>query len=177
MNSNIDVTVENQLVRFICPKPVDGEAVVEQLEGQRVGGMVIKSLRRPRATLVIDPQGRITVHGTHRVEAARSAAKELLLRLGLDDTGLKTELGPIIASFTFNTAVNVQSIMGNLGAGEGHYDERLDCGIIHDERHDLILYVWANGKCIVTDGRHPKMVAMAAVYWRTKLSELGYSTA
>ena len=103
MSSNIDVTVENQLVRFICPKPVDGEAVVEQLQGQRVGGMVIKSLRRPRATLVIDPQGRITVHGTHRIEAARSAAKELLLRLGLDDTGLKTELGPIIASFTFKT--------------------------------------------------------------------------
>ena len=142
MSSNIDVTVENQLVRFICPKPVDGEAVVEQLDGQRVGGMVIKSLRRPRATLVIDPQGRITVHGTHRIEAARSAAKELLLRLGLDDTGLKTELGPIIASFSFKTEINVQSILGNLGAGEGHYDQRLDCGIIHDERHDLVLYDW-----------------------------------
>ena len=46
----------------------------------------------------------------------------------------------------------------------------------HDERHDLVLYVWSNGKCIVTEGRHPKMVAMAAVYWRTKFSELGFST-
>jgi TATA-box binding protein (TBP) (component of TFIID and TFIIIB) len=73
--------------------------------------------------------------------------------------------------------VNVHSIIGNLGAGEGHYDDRLDCGIIHDERHDLILYVWSNGKCVVTEGRHPKMVAMAAVYWRTKFSELGFSTA
>ena len=93
MSANIDVTVENQLVRFVAPEPIDGEAVVEHLEGQRVGKMVIKALRRPRATLVIDPEGRITVHGTHRVEAARDAAKELLLRLGKDDTGLKTELG------------------------------------------------------------------------------------
>ena len=117
MSGNIDVTVENQLVRFVAPEPIDGDAVVEHLQGQRVGKMVIKALRRPRATLVIDPEGRITVHGTHRVEAARDAAKELLLRLGKDDTGLKTEYGPIIASFYFNTPIKVQSITGSLGAG------------------------------------------------------------
>ena len=61
MSGNIDVTVENQLVRFVAPEPIDGDAVVEQLQGQRVGKMVIKALRRPRATLVIDPEGRITV--------------------------------------------------------------------------------------------------------------------
>ena len=87
MSGNIDVTVENQLVRFVAPEPIDGDAVVQHLQGQRVGKMVIKALRRPRATLVIDPEGRITVHGTHRIEAARDAAKELLLRLGKDDTG------------------------------------------------------------------------------------------
>ena len=121
MSGNIDVTVENQLVRFVAPEPIDGNAVVEHLDGQRVGQMVIKALRRPRATLVIDPEGRITVHGTHRVEAARDAAKELLLRLGKDDSGLKTELGPIIASFYFNTPIKVESIVGQLGAGEGQY--------------------------------------------------------
>ena len=114
MSGNIDVTVENQLVRFVAPEPIDGDAVVEHLQGQRVGKMVIKALRRPRATLVIDPEGRITVHGTHCVEAARDAAKELLLRLGKDDTGLKTEYGPIIASFYFNTPIKVQSITGSL---------------------------------------------------------------
>ena len=66
MSGNIDVTVENQLVRFVAPEPIDGDAVIEHLDGQRVGKMVIKALRRPRATLVIDPEGRVTVHGTHR---------------------------------------------------------------------------------------------------------------
>ena len=176
MSANIDVTVENQLVRFVPPEPINAEAVVEQLNGQRVGKMVIKALRRPRATLVIDPEGRITVHGTHRVEAARDAAKELMLRLGKDDTGLKTELGPIIASFYFNTPINVQSIVGPLGAGEGQYDERLDCGIIKDDRHDLLLHIWENGRCVVTEGRHPKMVAMAAVYWQSKFKDIGISS-
>ena len=41
-----------------------------------------------------DSEGRIIVHGTHRIEAARAAAKELLLRMGRDDSGLTTELGP-----------------------------------------------------------------------------------
>ena len=176
MSGNIDVTVENQLVRFVAPEPIDGNAVVEHLDGQRVGQMVIKALRRPRATLVIDPEGRITVHGTHRVEAARDAAKELLLRLGKDDSGLKTELGPIIASFYFNTPIKVESIVGQLGAGEGQYDERLDCGIINDERHDLVLHIWEDGRCVDTDGRHPKMVAMAAVYWQSKFKALGIAS-
>ncbi|MEC7484792.1 MAG: hypothetical protein VX998_08390 [Candidatus Thermoplasmatota archaeon] len=176
MSGNIDVTVENQLVRFVAPEPIDGDAVIEHLQGQRVGKMVIKALRRPRATLVIDPEGRITVHGTHRIEAARDAAKELLLRLGKDDTGLKTEYGPIIASFYFNTPIKVQSITGTLGAGEGRYDDRLDCGIIHDERHDLVLNVLENGRCVVTEGRHTKKEAMAPVYRQSKFKELGISS-
>ena len=51
MSGNIDVTVENQLVRFVAPEPIDGNAVVEHHDGQRVGQMVIKALRRPRARL------------------------------------------------------------------------------------------------------------------------------
>ena len=44
MSGNIDVTVENQLVRFVAPEPIDGDAVVQHLDGQRVGKMVIKAL-------------------------------------------------------------------------------------------------------------------------------------
>ena len=84
----IDVRIENQLVRFVTPQPVDQDSVVAQLGGQKTGGVVIKVLDRPRATIVIDQQGRIVVHGTHRVEAARAAAKEMMLRLGLNDSGL-----------------------------------------------------------------------------------------
>ena len=74
----IDVRIENQLVRFVPPQPVDQDSVVAQLGGQKTGGVVIKVLDRPRATIVVDQQGRIVVHGTHRVEAARAAAKEMM---------------------------------------------------------------------------------------------------
>ena len=55
----IDVRIENQLVRFVPPQPVDQDSVVAQLGGQKTGGVVIKVLDRPRATIVIDQQGRI----------------------------------------------------------------------------------------------------------------------
>ena len=72
----IAVRIENQLVRFIPPTPLDQQDVISQVGGQETSGVVIKVLDSPRATLVIDREGRITVHGTHRVEAARAAAKE-----------------------------------------------------------------------------------------------------
>ncbi|HII27072.1 MAG TPA: hypothetical protein HA353_01525, partial [Candidatus Poseidonia sp.] len=107
---SIDVRVENQLVRFICPVPLDHEKVVSEVGGQRNSGVVIKAMERPRATLVIDEEGRIVVHGTHRVEAARAAAKELLLRMGMDDSGLVAEMGPVVVSFQFERDVNLEAI-------------------------------------------------------------------
>ena len=81
MSSTVDVKVENQLVRFTCPQPVDQDEVVEQLGGVKSGGVVIKILERPSATIVIDAEGRIVVHGTKKIEVARKAAKEILLLL------------------------------------------------------------------------------------------------
>ena len=81
-----DGRVENQLVRFVAKNSVNHDAVISQLAGQKNGNIVVKALEKPRATIIIDEEGRIVVHGTHRVEAARAAAKELLLRLGLDES-------------------------------------------------------------------------------------------
>jgi TATA-box binding protein (TBP) (component of TFIID and TFIIIB) len=167
----IAVRIENQLVRFIPPSPIDQQAVISQVGGQETSGVVIKVLDNPRATLVIDREGRITVHGTHRVEAARAAAKELMLRLGLNDTGLETELGPVVASFDFGQQLNVQQLVGNFGAGTASFDERLGCSVLKDTRHNLTIHVWPNGRCIVPDARQQNIVAMAAVYWRNKLKE------
>ena len=167
----VDVRVENQLVRFVPPVPIDKDAVVDQLGGQRNGGIVIKSMDKPRATLIIDEEGRIVVHGTHRVEAARAAAKELMLRLGLDDSGLNTELGPVIASFNFEKMVNVDSMNMSFSAGESVFDQQLGCAIIDDTRHNLKLFIWPNGRCVATDARHPNMVAMSAVFWRGQFQE------
>lgn len=167
----VDVRVENQLVRFIPATPVNHDAVISQLAGQKNGNIVIKALQKPRATIIIDEAGRIVVHGTHRVEAARAAAKELLLRLGLDDSGVQTELGPVIASFNFDTGVDVESMNQEFTGGSSIYDQRLECAIIQDTRHNLKLYVWANGKCVASDARHPNMVAMSAIFWKSKLQE------
>ena len=170
----VDVRVENQLVRFVCPAPINQEKVVQEVGGQRNGGVVIKAMERPRATLVIDQEGRIVVHGTHRVEAARAAAKELLLRLGMDDSGLVAEMGPVVASFQYEKDVNLQAIPATLPSGAAVYDERLGCTTLSDSRHNLTIQMWPNGKCIVADARHPNMVAMAAVYWKNVLSDRGF---
>ena len=80
--ANMEVRVENLLVRFKPSPPVDLEEAVERLGGVVNGDVIIKMLDAPRATLIIDSEGRIIVHGTHRIEAARAAAKEMLLRMG-----------------------------------------------------------------------------------------------
>ena len=169
--TTIEVRIENHLVRFTPPAPIDKQAVISQLGGQETSGVVIKDLDNPRATLVIDNEGRITVHGTHRVEAARAAAKELMLRLGLSDTGLETELGPVVASFDFGQSINITQLSGTYRAGSAAYDERLGCSVIEDSRHNLTLHVWPNGRCVVPNARHQNIVAMAAVYWRTQLKD------
>ncbi len=171
---SIDVRVENQLVRFVCPTPLDHDRVVAEVGGQRNSGVVIKALDAPRATLVIDEAGRIVVHGTHRVEAARAAAKELLLRLGMDDSGLVAEMGPVVASFQFEHPLNLQAIPATLASGTAEFDARLGCTVLNDSRHNLTVRIWPNGKCVVDDARYPNMVAMAAVYWKSVFSEQGY---
>ena len=169
--NNIEVRVENLLARFTPTPRVDLEEAVERLGGVVNGDVIIKMLDRPRATLIIDSEGRIVVHGTHRIEAARAAAKELLLRLGLDESGLQTELGPVIASFNFESGVNVEAMNKEFTGGSATYDQRLGCAVIQDNRHNLKLYVWPNGKCVASDARHPNMVAMSAVFWKNQLQE------
>tara|TARA_B100000678_G_scaffold197119_1_gene165424 strand:+ start:73 stop:606 length:534 start_codon:yes stop_codon:yes gene_type:complete len=171
MSSNIDVRVDNLLVRFTTSPPIDLEEAVERLGGVVNGDVIIKMLDAPRATLIIDSMGRIIVHGTHRIEAARAAAKEMLLRMGRDDSGLVAELGPIVASFDFGQTVPVHNIRTNLGSGTSSFDDRLGCLRIQDSRHDLELLIWANGRCVALNARHPNMVAMSAVHWKSKFAD------
>ena len=170
-SQNIEVRVDNLLVRFTCYPPVDLEEAVERIGGTKNGDVIIKVLESPRATLIFDSEGRIIVHGTHRIEAARAAAKELLLRMGRNDSGITTELGPIVASFDFDEEIPIEKIRTNLGSGTSSVDERLGCLRIDDNRHDLELLIWPNGRCIALNARHPNMVAMAAVHWKAKFAD------
>ena len=44
----VDVRVENHLVRFVPTSPVNHDAVVSQLAGQKNGSIVIKSLEKQK---------------------------------------------------------------------------------------------------------------------------------
>ena len=169
--SNIDVRVENLLVRFTPTPRVDLEEAIERLGGIANGEVIIKMLDNPRATLIIDGEGRIVVHGTHRIEAARAAAKEMMLRMGRDDTGMVTELGPIVASFDFGEEIPIDNIRMNLGSGTSSMDERRGCLRIDDTRHDLELLIWPTGRCVALRARHPNMVTMSAVHWKAKFAD------
>ena len=118
----------------------------QELDGQRTGDIIIKALESPRATIVIDGEGRIIVHGTHREEAARAAAKEVLLRIGRDDSGLVSEMGPLVASFDFGVDIDLSDVRKNLGSGTSRMDDRLGCLRIDDTRHEMELLIWPTRK-------------------------------
>ena len=165
-----NVIVENQLVRFIPPEPVDPELAVKKLGAQKKDDYAIHILDTPRATIVIDKEGSLVVHGAQKVEAARAAAREFLLRLGLPDDGLSTELGSVVASFKFNNPVKTDSMKNRLGSIATH-DERLGCARIIDKVHNMELLVWPNGKVIALGAKHHKLVMMSAQHWLNKFSE------
>ena len=172
MSAQPTVRVENQLVRFVPSKPIDGDLAIDRLGAIRQGNVVIHVLDTPRATLVIDEQGSLVVHGTYRMEIARMAAKEFLLRLGLSDDGLKTELGSIVATFRFKHDVKLKRAVRRLGQ-IARDDQRLGCVRISDTRHQLELLVWRNGKVIAKDAGHANLVAMAAVHWMERFEQEG----
>ncbi|MAT48921.1 MAG: hypothetical protein CMA27_03725 [Euryarchaeota archaeon] len=164
------VRVENQLIRFVPPEPVELDVAVSKLGAIRQDDYAVHTLATPRATIIVDKEGRIVIHGTNRMEVARHAAKEFLLQLGRSDDGLKAELGGIIASFKFANQLNMPRLMKKLGK-DVEKDERLDCVKVNDTRHNITLYVWSNGKVIVENATHANLVAMAAVYWQERLIE------
>tara|TARA_B100001123_G_scaffold410166_1_gene505007 strand:+ start:615 stop:1169 length:555 start_codon:yes stop_codon:yes gene_type:complete len=166
------VRVENQLVRFIPPEPVDLDLAVSKLGAIRQDDYIVHTLRTPRATIIVDKEGRIVIHGTNRMEVARHAAKEFLLLMGRSDDGLEAEIGGIIATFKFSKKINMERMIKKLRKN-AKKDERLDCIKVEDNRHNITLYVWENGKVVVENATHANLVAMAAVYWQERLTDDG----
>tara|TARA_Y100000758_G_scaffold249251_1_gene185392 strand:+ start:145 stop:681 length:537 start_codon:yes stop_codon:yes gene_type:complete len=165
------VQVENQLIRFIPSTPIDPEKAVNDLGASRSGDYVIHALESPRATILVDKKGRIVVHGTVQPQAARAAVREFLLRMGDSDEGLSSEKGPVIASFDFGRGIEIERVP--IYADEAKLDSALGCLRINDQRHDLELLVWPNGRAITTNSRHANLVAMAAIHWRDKFESEG----
>ena len=162
----VNVRVVNRLVRYTASKPIDGVEVVSQLGAKKSGKSVILALKSPRATLLIDEEGRLVVHGTSHPEVSRAAAKELLLRLGQSDSGLTTERGPLVVSFDYGQPLRTDRIQEFVP--EAKVDERLECVRIVDEHHDMELLFFSNGGGVALGARSENMVSLAASHWGTR---------
>mgnify|MGYP002868326735 CR=1 FL=1 len=164
--SAVKVRVENQLIRFTAPEPFDSEDVINTLGGKKSGKFVILALKNPRATLLVDQDGRLVVHGTNHSEIAWAAAREMLLRLGRADEGLTTEKGPLVVSFDYGQPLRIDQVSEYFP--EFEEDSRLDCIRISDSMHDMDLLFFSNGRGVSLGARHKNLVEMAATHWGTR---------
>ena len=164
-----DARVENQLFRFKPAIELDPQRVVDELGGKRSGQYVMLSLVAPRATLMVDHEGKIIVHGCRKQDLAHLAAKEVMLRLGEDESGMTFEVGPVVASFDFGSTVSLEGVPDLFP--EAVMDTELDCLRIDDQKHEIKLLLFRNGRGIATESRHVKLVAMAARRWKQRLSD------
>lgn len=164
--SAVEVRVENQLIRFTPPEPFNSEDVISTLGGKKSGKFVILALKNPRATLLVDQDGRLVVHGTNHSEIAWAAAREMLLRLGKSDEGLTTEKGPLVVSFDYGQPLRIDQVSEYFP--EFVEDSRLDCIRIKDSMHDMDLLFFSNGRGVSLGARHKNLVEMAATHWGTR---------
>jgi|TARA_A100001037_G_scaffold137724_1_gene124600 TATA-box binding protein (TBP) (component of TFIID and TFIIIB) len=164
-----ETSVENQLFRFNPAIELDPQRVVDELGGKRSGQYVMLSLVTPRATLLVDHDGKIIVHGCRKQDIAHLAAKEVMLRLGEQEAGMTFEVGPVVASFDFDQTVSLERVPDLFP--EAVMDTELDCLRIDDKKHEIKLLLFRNGRGIATEARHRKLVAMAARRWKQRLSD------
>ena len=164
-----EARVENQLFRFTPASTLDQQRVIDEIGVKRSGRYVTLSLVAPRATLLIDQDGKIIVHGCRKQDLAHLAAKEVMLRLGEDESGMTFELGPVVASFDFETTVSLEGVPDLYP--EAVMNPELDCLQIDDSRHEIKFLLFRNGRGIATEARHGKLVAMAARRWKQRLSD------
>ena len=161
--------VENQLFRFTPAIKLDPQRVVDEIGGKRSGGYVTLSLVAPRATLLIDMDGKIIVHGCRKQDLAHLAAKEVMLRLGEDESGMTFEVGPVVATFDLDSTVSLEGVPDLYP--DAVFDAELDCLRIDDTRHEIKMLLFRNGRGIATEARHGKLVSMAARRWKQRLSD------
>ena len=164
-----DARVENQLFRFTPSSTLDPQRVIDEIGGKRSGRYVTLSLVAPRATLLIDQEGKIIVHGCRKQDLAHLAAKEVMLRLGQDESGMTFEVGPVVASFDFESTVSLEGVPDLYP--EAVMNPELVWLQIDDSRHEIKFLLFRNGRGIATEARHGKLVAMAARRWKQRLSD------
>jgi hypothetical protein len=166
-----EITVENQVFRFITSESLDSEIIIQELGAVRSGNMLVKQLRDPPYTILIGVEnGEITVHGSTKEVLARMAVSELLLGLGLPDSGLKTEIGPVTSSCSMPSSIDIERAADVLSSVR--MEEKLDAIRIADVRHELELLIFRNGRTVITDAISQRIAQRAADYWVKRFQRL-----
>ena len=168
---DIDIKVETQTFRFIPRIPVPLEEAVNIAGGSSNGEYAVVGHENPRATIIIDSLGCIIIHGISNKDVAKLITEEFLLSVGLPDSGLKIEMGEIVASFSLGRAVLMQ--LASERFSDIQYDERLDAIRIEAERYKCDIIIFNNGRGIVLNQTSQSVIEMAIEHWANQLLNIG----
>ena len=167
----INLDIETQTFRFTPSEPINHEEAVSLAKGVTSGEYVVIIHENPHATLVIEPEGTVLVHGISRSEVARLAVQELLLTLGMSDEWLILDTGDMIIRFSIGRAVLMDLAADRFP--EIDYDTRIGALRINAERHKCTILLFNNGHGIILKQNSKRIAQMAIRYWSSQLDDEG----
>jgi len=167
----INLDVETQTFRFTPSEPINHEEAVNLAKGALSGEYVVITHENPHATLVIEPEGTVLVHGISRSEVARLAVQELLLTLGMSDEWLIVDSGEMIIRFSIGRAVLMDLAADRFN--EIEYDTRINALRINAERHKCTILLFNNGHGVVLNQISKRIAEMAIRHWSSQLDVEG----
>ena len=171
MSRGVEVSIETQSFRATPAEPVTLEDAVRLGGASSNGAFAVIEHEDPRAMIVIGPDGTILIHGISNIEAATLIAEEILLRMGMSESGLVMDRGEVLASFYIGRAVLIGLAAERFSDAE--HDIRLDALRIDAKRHKCTVILFNNGRGIVMGQSSSKVAEMAASYWLSRLEEEG----
>tara|TARA_B100000900_G_scaffold414625_1_gene441803 strand:- start:26 stop:559 length:534 start_codon:yes stop_codon:yes gene_type:complete len=169
--TKINLDVETQTFRFTPSEPIDHDEAVSLGRGVRSGDFVVIIHENPHATLVIEPEGSVLVHGISRTEVARLAVQELLLTLGMSDEWLLVESGEMIIRFSIGRAVLMELAADRFINID--LDSRIGALRIKADRHKCDILLFNNGHGIVLKQTSKRIAEMAIRHWSSLLDDEG----
>ena len=167
----INLDVETQTFRFTSSEPINHEEAVNLGKGVLSGEYVVIVHENPHATLVIEPEGSVLVHGISRSEVARLAVQELLLTLGMSDEWLIVDSGDMIIRFSIGRAVLMDLAADRFS--EINYDSRIGALRINADRHKCTILLFNNGHGIILKQTSKRIAEMAIRHWSSQLDDEG----
>ena len=167
----INLDIETQTFRFTSSEPIKHDEAVSLANGASSGDYVVITHENPHATLVIEPEGSVLVHGISRSEVARLAVQELLLTLGMSDEWLIVDSGDMIIRFSIGRAVLMDLAADRFS--EINYDNRIGALRIDAERHKCTILLFNNGHGIVLNQTSKRIAEMAIRHWSSQLHDEG----